>query len=516
MTKKPSGGSTARFASIMFLNGACIMVLEMVGARLLTPFLGNSIIVWTSLIGIILASLSIGYWQGGRLADRTLSEKVLAWLLVAAAGAVLLTAAIYGPVLRAIAHLESLHTAAVLTAIVLFTLPAVFCGMVSPYATRLALSELKTAGAVVGTLNAISTAGSILGTFLGGFVLVSWVSSPVIVYGIAAVLGVTALLAHSPVRGKQVLAFLILAGLSGTVHVLVPDEREGIVYVQETPYNVVRIREEFRPSREGAPRAVRVLLTDEDKTQSATFVDNPAELVFEYTKYYALGTYLKPKAERILMLGGGGYSVPKWLLSENSPLPAGSFNLDVVELDPGVTEAAELYLGLEAERHPNMRIVHEDARRFVNRVAEGKGERYDLILGDVFNSQASVPFHVGTVEAARSIRESLAEDGVFLMNIISAIDGDNGRLFRGIHAAFAEVFPHTQTFLVYHPQRPYVPQNIILIAAAKPIGLPDAASAPPEIAGFLANRYVHPIPDDIPALTDAYAPVDRYTLGMIR
>lgn len=516
MSKKPTGDGTTRFAMIMFLNGACIMVLEMVGARLLTPFLGNSIVVWTSLIGIILASLSIGYWQGGRLADRTLSEKVLAWLLVVAAGAVLLTAAIHGPVLRGIAHFESLHSAAVLAAIILFTLPAVLSGMVSPYATRLALSELKTAGAVVGTLNAIATAGSILGTFLGGFILVSWLSSSVIVYGIAGVLAATALLTRSPVRRKQTMVAVLLAGLSAAVTLLLPDDHKGIVYVQETPYNVVRIREELRPSETGTPRAVRVLLTDEDKTQSASFVDNPAELVFEYTRYYALGTYLKPKAERVLMLGGGGYSVPKWLLSENSPLETERLHLDVVELDPGVTEAARLYLGLAPERHPNMRIVHEDARRFVNRIAEGKGERYDLILGDVFNSQASVPFHVGTREAAQSIHDALRDDGVFLMNIISAVEGDNGRLFRGIHAAFSQVFPYTQTFLVTLPQRPHTPQNIILIASRQAIALPDVAEAPPEIAGFLSHRYVHPVPDDVPALVDAFAPVERYTLGMIR
>ena len=108
------------------------MVLEMVGARLLAPFLGTSIVVWTSLIGIILASLSVGYWLGGRLADKTVSERVLAWLLLGAAAMIFLTALIHTPVLRWVSQLDSLHTSAVMAAIVLFALPAGFCGMISP------------------------------------------------------------------------------------------------------------------------------------------------------------------------------------------------------------------------------------------------------------------------------------------------------------------------------------------------------------------------------------------------
>ncbi len=515
MVRKRAKISILRFATIAFLSGACVMVLEMVGARLLAPFLGTSIVVWTSLIGIILASLSVGYWLGGRLADKTVSERVLAWLLLGAAAMIFLTALIHTPVLRWVSQLDSLHTSAVMAAIVLFALPAGFCGMISPYVIRLAMSEVSTAGTTVGTLNAISTAGSILGTFLGGFVLISWVSSPVIIYGIAFVMAATALLT----RGRMVLPqlgvlILVAGGGALSTHYDSPLQ-DGIVYFQETPYNSVRVKEEVRFS-EGTQRPVRVLITDEEKTQSASFIDDPAELVFDYTKYYALGTALKPQAERILMLGGGGYSVPKWLLGPASPLQAGSFQLDVVEIDPGVTRAAELFLGLKTDEYANLHVFHEDARRFVNRTAVGNGPRYDLILGDVFNSHASVPFHVGTREAAQSVHDSLAPDGLFLMNIISALDGDDGRLFRSIHGAFAEVFPHTYTFLVQAPHRPFVVQNIILIAAGKPLDLPALEEKSPEIAKLLSHRYVHPIPADVPALADAYAPVERYTLGLIR
>jgi spermidine synthase len=521
-------------ALVMFLNGLAIMVLEMVGARLLAPELGSSTVVWTSLIGVILASLSAGYWFGGKLADAFRAQgenpakgrrpdrasSVLAGILLAASCSVLLTALVHGAVLRQLGHASlSLHSAAVCAAVLLFALPGVLCGMVSPYAIRLAITSSATSGAVIGRLNAISTVGSIAGAFLGGFVLISWFGSREITLAVAAcLLLASALVRLRPVPPRIFLA-LLLAALGTNDHLArLRAAEEGAAFTAETPYSSIRIL-----TQPYLGRPARLLLTDPGSCQSGCYLDQPDELIFEYTRFYALGPYLQPGASRILMLGGGGYSIPKWLLAEKSALASPGFSLDVVELDPGMTKAAQRYFFLPRE-DPRLRIFHEDARRFLNRAAQAaEGEKnpdgaYQLIFADVFNSFYTVPFHVGTREAAQKIHSLLTDDGILIMNVIASLEGDSGRLFRSIHRAFAAVFPDIRVFAVQSPYHGGEVQNIILLAFKTPRSLPERndPTVPASIASLLRKEWQRPIALDCPALSDNYAPVERYALSLIR
>ena len=553
-------------ALVVFLNGMAVMVLEMVGARLLAPWLGTSVVVWTSLIGVILACLSLGYWLGGRLADsylrpaaapkpekksgksRRASSKadkaetanaaddtddiaaagvraaniravaVLSNLLMGASVTVFITAMLQGVMLPALSKaVPSLHLAAVLAALLLFALPSMLCGMVSPYAVRLAITDSETSGAVIGRLNAVSTVGSIVGTFLGGFVLISWFGSMETTLGVSAILLATAALVRlKPALSKAALALcLILAAFAHKSYTAYMIEAQSAPMTVDTLYSSVRVADGLM---EGRP--AKLLFTDPGSCQSAYFLDAPTELLAAYTKFYALGTSMNPKAKRILMLGGGGYSVPKWLLANQSEL-APDFSLDVVELDPGVTELAQKYFKVPAD-DPRMRIFHEDARVFVNRAADalsaGAAGPYDLIFADIFNSYYTVPFHVGTVEAAQNIRALLAEDGIYIMNIITAVNGDNGRLLRSIRNAFAEVFGEVHLFPVQSAHNGTLVQNVMLLAFRTPRPLPDAAKPglSPHIASMLSHRWTSPLPSpekDVPPLRDNFAPVERYTLG---
>jgi hypothetical protein len=171
-----------------------------------------------------------------------------------------------------------------------------------------------------------------------------------------------------------------------------------------------------------------------------------------------------------------------------------------------------------------MRIFHEDARTFINRSAtalsKDEMEPYNLIFADIFNSWYSVPFHVGTAEAARNIHRLLADDGIYIMNIITAINGDNGRLLRSIRNAFLESFAEVHIFPVQQRFNGNQIQNVMLLACKTPRLLPNPAmeSVPPHIARMLANRWTSPFPEpenDVPALRDGFAPVERYTIGFI-
>lgn len=524
-------------ALVVFLNGMAIMVLEMAGARLLAPWLGTSIIVWTSLIGVILASLSVGYWLGGQLADNRLNEKnkaqaekgtssgdvrqkaygVLSSILFFASMSVFITAMVQSVVLEFLSTaIASLHVAAVCAALLLFTIPSLLCGMVSPYAIRLAITSSETSGAVIGRLNAISTVGSIVGTFLGGFVLISFFGSVETTIGVSAVLLFTAALVRGrPFIAKAALAACILLAVFGvksySAYLAARD-----IHTIESPYSSMRV---VNGTMDG--RAMRLLLTDPESAQSGEFIDDPDELAFEYTKFYALGTSMNPDSRNVLMLGGGGYSVPKWLLSGRSELISKDFQLDVVELDPAMTKTAGAYFNAPLE-DPRMRVFHEDARSFINRQASeipsGQSGKYNLIFADIFNSWYTVPFHVGTREAAANIYKLMSDDGIYIMNIITAVNGDNGRLLRSIRNAFAEVFGEVHVFPVQARYGGEMVQNVMLLAFRTPRTLPDPATdpIPPHIRRMLANRWTTPFPapeQDVPALSDNFAPVERYTLG---
>lgn len=521
---------TTHLFAIVFLNGLAIMVLEMVGARLLAPWLGTSITVWTSLIGVILAAMSLGYFLGGSLADRLLlvpeaakkkdasvasqrcyqrASKVLSGLLVLAAISVLFTAFIQSLVLAVLSQGGiPLHLAAIIAALVLFALPGLLCGMVSPFTMRLALQDTQNAGKIIGRMNAVGTIGSIIGTFLGGFILISWFGSKEILFGIAACLLFTACLSSlTPVVPKVVIAGLILAGL-GLTHVL-PSTENG--YLVETAYNTMRVLE---GDLQGRP--VRFLVTDQSVCQSGTYLDTPDELVFAYTQHLRLGPALVPDATRLLMLGGGGYSVPKWLLSSQGPFNH-PFKLDVVELDPGMTEVAhkDFYLPKEDAR---LRIFHNDARVFLNNAAQTakNDERYQIIFLDTFHSYCSVPFHMGTQESAKNMHDLLDDNGVVLMNIIGAIEGDNGQLVRSIYHAFAAEFAQVSLHPVKSDNGNEV-QNILLMAfrTERTLSPEELSRLAPDLRLAYEQKWEKTIPTDVPALVDNYAPVERYTLGLM-
>lgn len=482
------------------------MVLEMAGARIMAPHLGTSLIVWTALIGVVLASLSLGYWFGGKWGDKNPSARKLGFIIGASAVFVLLAALIQGPLLANVAETRwPLHISAIIAAVLLFSAPAVFLGMVSPYIIQVRLLDYRgksNVGAVMGRFFALSTLGSIVGTFLGGYWLISWFGTRAILYMVAGSLAAAALIVLP--KGRKAPAALILAaciGLGGYRFLTATGNLAAGLH-RDTRYNHLLIRDGAM-----AGRAVRYLITDPGAAQSGMYIERPEELLFDYTKHYAIAWHFRPEAKTALMLGGGGFSVPKHVLATHPDA-----TIDVVEIDPGITETAKEFFGLRD--NPRMRIHNEDARVFLNRLAgSGTLAQYDIIMGDTFTSHYNIPFHLGTRECAEKIRAALAPEGVFVCNIISAVTGDEGRVLRGIHAAFAEVFAQTHLFPVSSPSRPDRVQNVMLVALKTPRPVPLAWDA--EMQAMLAKEFTGTLEKDTPALTDDFAPVERYAMPMI-
>lgn len=158
---------------IVLICGAVVMAFEIIGSRMLGPYVGTSMIVWSSIIGIILLSLSLGYYYGGRIADARPNYGILAGIIGIAGLFILVSMAVKKPLLDLLTtNMDNIHIISIISSLILFSVPAVALGMVSPFAARLKIRDKKTAGATVGYLYAISTLGSIAGTFLAGFYLI--------------------------------------------------------------------------------------------------------------------------------------------------------------------------------------------------------------------------------------------------------------------------------------------------------------------------------------------------------
>jgi MFS family permease len=327
---------------IVFISSACIMVLELVAGRMVAPYVGVSLYTWTSIIGVILAGISLGNYLGGRLADRWASTRLLSLLFLLAgltSVGVLFVDALGAAVPSAwpmVVRIIALVAAA-------FFIPAVILGTISPVVTKLALRDLSSTGITVGRISAAGTVGSIVGTFATGFLLISWFGTHAIVWGVAVVLLLMSLgffLAGAVPRGRTVAAVLGVALIGGATAVAISQGWTKSRCSLETNYFCINVRED---KREGKP--VRILILDR-LVHSYSDLTDPTRLLYGYEKVYAEATqyqHLKDPKMSALFIGGGGYTFPRYM----EAIYPGSA-LDVIEIDPGVTETAYQLLGLRA------------------------------------------------------------------------------------------------------------------------------------------------------------------------
>ncbi len=493
----------------VFLCGAVIMVLELTGSRVLAPYLGTSIVVWTSLIGVVLGSLSLGYWWGGRLADRRPEPRLLSRIILLSAVATLLLAALKGVVLAWLQNKSGIHTTTLASTVALFAPVSVLLGMVSPFAVRLRMQDAAASGRTAGNLYALSTLGSIAGTFGAGFWLTATLGTTNILLCMAGVLVLASVLVHRGEWGLKVGAAAFVLLMTAILGLYDAHLRAAMgVHDIDTPYQRVLV---YTTNDRYTGRLIRVLATGPEGVQSAAYADEPAALAVPYTRYYRLAAHFRPGAQRMLMLGGGGLSFPKYLVAHPEEFPGAS--LDVVEIDPGMTEAAREFLGFADS--PAVRLHHDDARRFLSQATAGG---YQVALVDVFTSHLAVPFHLTTVETLRDLSAALDPDGVVLVNCISPAEGPKSAFYRALLATYRQVFPRVESFLVQEPDRPEQLQNIVLAAFKNPESARLQSSDSklgPELGALLASRRdPRPGQSDPPALTDDFAPVDHYLLGL--
>lgn len=482
---------------IVFVSSACIMILELVAGRMIAPHVGSSLYTWTSVIGVVLAGISLGNYLGGRLADR--------WASLPFLGAVYLGAAITSFFILWVDRIGRVTPSdwpivveiLVLTT-AMFFVPCTILGMISPIVAKLAVSDLATTGSTVGKIYAAGALGSIVGTFATGFVLISWFGTYTIVIGVALLLGALGIVFLLGARWQAaVLALLCVVG--GAVLAANQGWNKGPC-VRETNYYCIKV---YDDNIGGEP--IRLLVLDH-LVHSYVSLTDPTTLIYGYEKIYAEMAQYRARTKAppdVLMIGGGGYTFARYMKAVY-PHTA----MHVIEIDPGVTEFAYTELAL----NPEWDIVtwNEDARTFF---ARPPSRKYDLILGDAFNHY-SVPYHLTTKEFNERVRQWLADDGLYVVNII---DGPYGEFVRAYFHTLRQTFKHVYLVEGNHAWRTVSRSFFVLIGTDKPMDLEtlahcDAGDGDTLTMRLLAsdddiNRLLTEAP--LVTLTDQYAPVDQ-------
>ena len=439
----------------VFIAGGVLLGLEIASSRVMAPFFGNSLYVWGSLIGIVLAGLSTGYWLGGIMADRYPTPRLLVGLLGTAALLVLAIPFVDGWVLdRVVAWDPGPRLNPVVATILLFGLPSLVLGSVSPVAVRLKASSIQELGRTAGRLFALSTAGSIAGTFLTSFWLIPELGTDQVLASAAIALMLAA--AAVALVERLAIAFalaLVLAGASvGAVVSLAPDkggtvaasqlrnwspvyrqrsveDRSGGIEESQSGYKIVATKDS---------QYHRIAVVDDDTSrylrfdssfQSGMYLDDPYRTRFSYSDYLQLPFAYRAQTRRMLYVGLGGGSAPKRTWRDFPGV-----RIDVVELDPEVVDMAYKYF--ELPRDPRLTVAVEDGRRYVS----GHEGRWDVIVIDAFYSDA-IPFHLATREFLELARSRLTPGGLVVTNIIGAVKGPDSRLFRSMLRTYRAVFP---------------------------------------------------------------------------
>jgi len=506
----------------VFLTGASVLIVEVLATRVLSPFYGNTIFTVSSVISVILLALSVGYWAGGVLADRRPSLETFFTIIFASGVLLLVFHVLGGVVLPSLSAMFSLAVGPLVSSAVLFLLPALLLGTVSPYAVKLqSLSAPEQGvGRVAGTIFFWSTLGSISGSLLAGFVLIPTFGIDRILTSTAvalAVLGLVPLIVLRASRARVTTSVMALAiAVVGGAWVqarfapqLFGLDPADVVYSKDGVYQKITIYE-----GEYYGRPARFLLLDRSES-GAMFLDadDPSELVYDYTKYHALYKIFAPRVARALMLGGGAYSIPKALLRE---LP--DAEIDVAEIEPSLFELSTRYFRLPAS--PRLHNLVDDGRRFLQQSRGG----YDVIFGDVYYSYYSVPPQFTTREFFALARARLATGGVFIANMIGDLSRRQPSLIMAEIRTFQEVFPNSYFFAVDAPEKTNLIQNVTLVGYAGKRVI-DVTAAPVTTDRDPLIRFLRYKQLDVarrfelsayPVLTDRFSPVEYLTARVLQ
>jgi spermidine synthase len=482
-----------RLSLVVFAAGAGTLATEISASRLLAPYFGSSTIVWANIIGLILLYLALGYWLGGRLADRHPDPRVLGWAILVAAAVIAALPFAARPVLdAAVRGFDALSIGAVVgsffAALALFAVPVTLLGCVSPFSIRLALGHVGEAGTVAGRLYAVSTIGSILGTFISAIVTIPLIGTQRTMVGSAALLATAAAL----LLGRR----WHLVGAAFWLLLFVPagdiKAGHGVLFEKDSAYQYVQVVQRADGSR--------VLQLNEGVVAHSIWRGDSVLTGGYWDMFLMLPPLLGRPVERMLVIGDAGGTIPR---AYGVYYP--QVRIDGVELDPVVSEAGRRYMGLDD--NPRLRTITADGRPFL----AASSDRYDVIVVDAYR-QPYIPFYLATSQFFTLARQHLRPGGLIALNVAD-VPGDE-RLSRAIGSTLLTAFPQAWR---WQPLR----FNELMLGLDRPVSretlVRRAEGVPADVAPLapLFRAQLSAVHTTGPALTDDRAPVEWLTDRMI-
>jgi spermidine synthase len=480
-------------AALVFLSSAAVLVLEILAARLLAPYVGVTLEVYTAIIGVILAGIAVGSWLGGKAADRVDPRQLIGPLLIAGGALSFVTI----PLVDGLgAGLRGGHAAAttVLTFAAFFA-PAAVLTAVTPAIIKLELQDLGQTGRVVGRLSAIGTAGAIIGTFVTGFLLVAAAPTRPVIRTVGVLLVVLGVAVAVWLRTSRSLSAggMVAVGVAGLFSFAAahPCDHESAYYCAAI------VEDEQRPGG-------RALWLDTLR-HSYVDLDDPSHLEFAYTGWFGdviAGVAPDGQPLDVLHVGGGGFTMPRYLREEHP----GSAST-VLEVDPLLVEVSKEELGLELR--DDIEVLTGDARLSIRQVDR---DAYDLVIGDAFGGVA-VPWHLATLEFTQQVHARLRPGGVYTLNVLDYGPRD---FLRAELATILEVFTHVA---VIGDPGDFGPRgerglggNFVVVASDDPLpleGIEAANRGRGQVDQILHGDELLDLVGDAQVLTDDHAPVDQ-------
>lgn len=476
---------------IVFITGASVMVIELLGTRMIAPFYGASIYVWSSLISVTMIALSTGYFIGGHWADR---KQTGLSLIIALAG--LLTLLIpwaTHPILLATDQL-GLRAGAFTSALLLFSPSLTFLGMVSPFAIKLATKGLDAVGTSSGSIYAVSTIGSVIGTLLLGFFMFPKYGSREILIGAALLLLLLAMAVayyeqkFLPLK-KTVLPVIIILILSLTLiptivdagHSKIDTSKFTIQSEKESLYGWVRVIDQ--PKRD-----LRFLTSDASMIGAASL--SKGKTLLAYQEIVTLIPALSPPMKRGLIVGLGAGHMANMLNKRYNLL------IDTLEIDPAISEAAVNFFNYT----PTGKAIVGDARYEIRNL-QGP---YDLIIHDCFTG-GSEPAHLLTVETLQQLKKLMTDDGILAINFVSFLQNGNNKALASVGRTISQVFPNYSVF-ISEPGDDF--NDFIFLASKNPVNLKSKMLSTHQ-QQWLNNRLVNINDSQGIVLSDNFNPLEH-------
>ena len=500
----------------VFTAGMCTLGIEMAASRLLGSVYGASNLIWANVIGLILLYLAAGYFLGGRWADRSPYPRTFYRILVWGAFLCALVPLVARPVLRAAATAVSgseagLAIGSFVSVLILFAIPITLLGTASPFAVRLAVPSVEKAGRVSGRIYAISTIGSLFGTFLPVLLLIPELGTTatfLIFSGLLFTVGLIGLVMHGGARELMMLWMpLVIAALIALLSagpLRAAPAGLSLLLEEESAYNYIQVLEDNAGNR--------YLSLNEGKGVHSQY--HPDQHAFGSTwdffltaPYFNAATHDPASVQHMALIGLAAGTIARQYAHVYP-----NVQVDGIEIDPDIIAAGEEYFGMDAASLPQLNAIAGDGRYAFNQL-EGP---YDVVGIDAYRPPY-IPWHLTTVEYFEEIRSKLADDGTVVINV--GRTPSDRRLVDALTATLLRVFP------TVHAMDVPASFNTILVATAQPTTsdalAANLAALSPETPQLLRDTLVLGVASLVPVhasdtvFTDDRAPVETLVDSLV-